>query len=83
MRWPSSRRTAAIALLTAVITTVAGCSSTEPPPAPEPDADPLPTTLESYDTAGVNVVRGPFCDRVSPTGVEPRWRTCRPTARAG
>lgn len=26
--------------------------------------------LESYDTGGVDVVRGPFCDRVSPTGVE-------------
>jgi hypothetical protein len=37
---------------------------------PEPAAAPKPTTLASYDTAGVGVVRGPFCDRVSPTGIE-------------
>jgi hypothetical protein len=29
-----------------------------------------PTSLASYDARGVTVVRGPFCQRVSPTGVE-------------
>ncbi|MGH3348542.1 MAG: hypothetical protein ACRDO4_16290 [Nocardioides sp.] len=47
---------------------LAGCSlpggSTEQPP----DAE--PTTLTSYDAAEATVVRGPFCDQVSPTGVE-------------
>ena len=42
----------------------------EAPPEPRPEADPEPSTLASYDTRGVSVVRGPFCDRVSPTGVE-------------
>ncbi len=44
--------------------------TTDPAPAPRPAADPPPTTLASYGTAGVRVVRGPFCDRVSPTGIE-------------
>ena len=69
MRWGSWRRTAALVLLAALITALAGCTTGEAP-TPEPEADPDPTTLESYDTAGVNVVRGPFCDRVSPTGIE-------------
>jgi hypothetical protein len=66
MRWVSWRRTAPALVLVAAL---AGCTAEEPP-TPEPDADPEPTTLESYDTSGVNVVRGPFCDRVSPTGIE-------------
>ncbi len=65
MVWATVRRTtAALALLAALV----GCTAD---PAPqEPAADPEPTPLESADTAPVNVVRGPFCDRVSPTGVE-------------
>jgi len=70
MRWESWRRTTALVLLTALITAMAGCATGEEPPAPEPAAVPEPSTLESYDTARVNVVRGPFCDRVSPTGIE-------------
>ena len=31
---------------------------------------PAPTTLETYDADGVAVSRAPFCDRVSPTGIE-------------
>ena len=65
----SWRRTAALALLPALITTLAGCTTGQTPE-PEPEAEPEPTTLASYDTAGVNVVRGPFCDRVPPTGIE-------------
>ena len=41
-----------------------------PTPAPQPEADAEPTTLASYDAQGAVVVRGPFCDRVSPTGIE-------------
>lgn len=58
------------ALSAALGTGLNGCSAPEAPPAPEPEVEPLPSTLESYGTTGVNVVRGPFCDRVSPTGVE-------------
>ena len=36
----------------------------------EPAASPEPTTLASYDVSGVRVARAPFCDRVSPTGIE-------------
>ena len=52
--------------------------------APRARRRPAPTTLESYDTAGVDVARGPFCDRVSPTGVEHALGdVAAPTARAG
>jgi hypothetical protein len=37
---------------------------------PQPTASPEPTTLASYDVRGVRVARAPFCDRVSPTGIE-------------
>ncbi len=47
---------------------VAGCSLPGGSPEPEPDTE--PTTLPSYDAAQAQVVRGPFCDRISPTGVE-------------
>ena len=33
-----------------------------------PDAE--PTTLASYDVSGLEVARAPFCERVSPTGIE-------------
>ncbi len=42
----------------------------EAPTAPRPAADADPTTLAAYDTTGVAIVRGPFCERVSPTGIE-------------
>lgn len=58
MRWGSRRRTTPLVLLAALITVVAGCTTADPP-APEP-----------ADAPRGDVVRGPFCDRVSPTGVE-------------
>ncbi|MGZ5398649.1 MAG: hypothetical protein ACXWDM_01465 [Nocardioides sp.] len=70
MRWRSWRPTAALGLLAGLVTVLGGCTTGEVPPAPEPAAEPERTTLESYDTAGVDVIRGPFCDRVSPTGIE-------------
>jgi hypothetical protein len=45
-----------------------GCSLVGGSPEEEPDAE--PTTLTSYDAREAAVVRGPFCDRLSPTGVE-------------
>lgn len=47
---------------------LAGCSLPGGSPDRQPDAE--PTTLTSYDAADATVVRGPFCDRLSPTGVE-------------
>jgi len=70
MQWGSWRRTTALVLLAALITALVGCTAGQAPPPPEPEVVPEPSTLESYDTTGVNVVRGPFCDRVSPTGIE-------------
>lgn len=50
---------------------LAGCTADDPSSAPPPQApSPEPTTLASYDTTGAAVVRGPFCDQVSPTGIE-------------
>jgi len=60
MRWV--RAAAATSLL------LTGCSLPGGSPDPEPDGE--PTTLTSYDAAEATVVRGPFCDHVSPTGVE-------------
>ena len=59
-----------VAVLVALLT---GCTPGATPPEPStpsttPDAP--PTTLENYGTAGVAVSRSPFCDRVSPTGIE-------------
>lgn len=56
----------------AAIVLVTGCTAA-PEPGPgsapaEPAAEPTP--LASYDGEGVRVVRGPFCDRVSPIGIE-------------
>lgn len=57
-----------------VVTTVPGSSppDTGPPTGPAggraPSAE--PTTLASYDVTGVEVVRAPFCEQVSPTGIE-------------
>ena len=50
----------------------AGCTAEAPPPEPTPPETPAaePTTLATYDTSGVAVSRTPFCDRVSPTGIE-------------
>ncbi|HEX6148217.1 hypothetical protein [Nocardioides sp.] len=60
MRWVWAA--AAVSLL------LGGCSLPGGSPEPQPDAE--PTTLSSYDAAQARVVRGPFCDRLSPTGVE-------------
>jgi hypothetical protein len=63
------RRVGSVAAATLLVAgLVAGCSLPGGSPEPEPDAD--PTTLPSYDAAQAEVVRGPFCDRISPTGVE-------------
>ncbi len=36
----------------------------------QPSSSSEPTTLASYDVSEVRVARAPFCERVSPTGVE-------------
>ena len=59
MRWIGA---AAVSVL------LGGCSLVGGSPEREPDAE--PTTLTSYDAREAAVVRGPFCDRLSPTGVE-------------
>lgn len=64
---------ASLAVTVVVVVAVVGVRTwpaDTPAPAPRPEADPQPTTLASYDTTGVGAVRGPFCDRVSPTGIE-------------
>ncbi len=61
------------AVVTGAVVLIGSTPEQEPPsPRPEaqPDGQPEPSSLASYDTTGVNVVRGPFCDRVSPTGIE-------------
>jgi len=71
-------RRLAIAL---AVLTLAACSAGEPTPGPAPGSAPgsaqpsrtpaaQPTTLATYETDGVAVSRSPFCDRVSPTGIE-------------
>ncbi|GAA1476370.1 hypothetical protein GCM10009623_08160 [Nocardioides aestuarii] len=50
-----------------------GPGAPDQPSAPTGGADgpaAEPTTLASYDVAGVEVARAPFCERVSPTGIE-------------
>lgn len=66
----TSRRVAAGAVAAAVL--LAGCTTGSSGPPPSPDDTPAaePTPLESYDVEGVAVLRSPFCDRVSPTGIE-------------
>lgn len=52
---------------------LAGCTTGSPAPErPEPSDTPSaqPTTLAAYDSDEVAVTRAPFCDRVSPTGIE-------------
>jgi hypothetical protein len=61
------------AVAVAAVLAVSGCTSgqqqspAEPPQTPAP---PAPSTLAAYDTDSLAVARAPFCDRVSPTGVE-------------
>ena len=68
--WRGARRPGAAAL----VLLLAGCTPTteDPPERPAPRQVPTaePTSLASYETDGVAVTRGPFCDRVSPTGIE-------------
>ena len=71
------RRTGVAALagasaVTVLAVLVGAVTQPDPTPDPRPGSAPEaePTARASYDTTGVGVVRGPFCDRVSPTGVE-------------
>ena len=64
-----------LAVTVLVVVTVVGVRTWPEPepapgPAPRPEAGTRPTTLASYDAQGAVVVRGAFCDRVSPTGIE-------------
>ena len=61
------------ATVAALVVLLAGCTPSTSPPEPAPPSSTptlLPATLESYDADGVAVSRAPFCDRVSPTGIE-------------
>jgi len=61
------------ATVAALVVLLAGCTPSAPPPGPAaPSSTPAapPTTLEAYTTDRVAVSRSPFCDRVSPTGIE-------------
>lgn len=61
------------ALPLAAVLTLAGCTADQPQSPAEPTqtpAPPSPTSLAAYDTGSVAVARAPFCDRVSPTGIE-------------
>lgn len=52
---------------------VTGCTAGSPAPeGPAPSGTPsaAPTSLATYEVEGVAVSRSPFCDRVSPTGIE-------------
>ena len=61
-------------LVAATLVALAGCTpAADGPverPAPSQTTAAEPTTLASYGTEGVAVARAPFCDRVSPTGIE-------------
>lgn len=61
------------ATVAALVVLLAGCTPSATPPepsAPSITTEAPPTTLETYNTDGVAVARSPFCDRVSPTGIE-------------
>ena len=61
------------AALAVVACLLAGCTTQPPGGRPETPTDTPaaePTPLDDYDTDGVAVERSPFCDRVSPTGIE-------------
>lgn len=71
------RRTGVAALagasaVTVLAVLVGAVAQPDPEPDPRPESTPEAeaTSRASYDTTGAGVVRGPFCDRVSPTGVE-------------
>lgn len=73
MRWRTVLGVAVAATLATVGLGYVVLERPAPAPAPGPDPDPVvsaPTDFAAYDLTGVAVVRGPFCDRVSPTGVE-------------
>ena len=60
-------------MVAVVVALLTGCTPGATPPetsTPSATPDARPTTLENYGTAGVAVSRSPFCDRVSPTGIE-------------
>jgi hypothetical protein len=57
----------------AAVVLLAGCTTGSPEPDPASSGDtPVaePTQLDDYDARAVAVERAPFCDRVSPTGIE-------------
>lgn len=59
-----------VTLVTVVAVVLGRTPQPDPAPIPRPEAAPEPTASASYDVAGAGVVRSPFCDRVSPTGIE-------------
>lgn len=59
---------AAWLVLGLLLTGCTGAAPSRSPVAPASSAE--PTTLASYDAQGARAVRGRFCDRVSPTGIE-------------
>lgn len=63
---------AAAVTVTGVMLLAACTPAAAPQPAPSatPTVTAEPTPLAAYDTTGVAVTRAPFCDRVSPTGIE-------------
>lgn len=68
-----SRRAALGVVVAVTVLAATACTPAQAPagsstPSEEPTAE--PTTLAAYDTEGVAVARAPFCDRVSPTGIE-------------
>ena len=73
MRALLPRGAAAVAVTSVMLLaacTPAAAPRPSPSGAPTAPATAEPTPLAAYDTTGVAVTRGPFCDRVSPTGIE-------------
>ncbi len=55
--------------MAALLVALAGCSGESPPEQPEAEPTVEPTPLGEYDTDGLTLVRGAFCDRVSEPAV--------------
>ena len=57
-------------ILVMALPPVTACTAEQPSSTPSATPTAEPTPLASYDTTAVAVARAPFCDRVSPTGIE-------------